>query len=137
LEFFFHQKHNAIATQNQMSPLTSFAPSTSTQGFVHWMNAMAEHMTSNPHNELTTTAGRHYMWNGLLEVSLLSFIHHFLLNSYLKKKITSLTVGCSKVIKKNVQCYCSDAHNTNNFFHFFSSELSLCSTTKKKTEYAS
>lgn len=43
-----------------------------TQGLVHWMSAvMAEHMTSNSHHD-PTAVGMHYMWNGAVDVSILT-----------------------------------------------------------------
>lgn len=42
-----------------------------TQGLVHWMSAvMAEHMTSNSHHD--PAVGMHYMWNGAVDVSVIS-----------------------------------------------------------------
>ncbi|XP_065372428.1 zinc finger protein rotund-like [Calliphora vicina] len=43
-----------------------------TQGLVHWMSAvMAEHMTGQTHHD-PTAVGMHYMWNGNMDVSMLS-----------------------------------------------------------------
>lgn len=56
-----------------------------TQGLVHWMSAvMAEHMTSNSHHD--PAVGMHYMWNGAVDVSVISssLPAFFLCDKYIK-----------------------------------------------------
>lgn len=56
-----------------------------TQGLVHWMSAvMAEHMTSNSHHD--PAVGMHYMWNGAVDVSVISSLPPFfpLCDKYIK-----------------------------------------------------